>query len=194
MKQGMTVKERIIRSSWDLFYEKGFEDTTLNDIIDAAQISKGTFYYYFRSKNTLLNTLSVLLDDEYMELEEQLTDDMSAFDKLMFLNDKVHTYIGEKISFKLMANQYSSHLLNHEESNLLDKNRYYYQLTYRIVVDGQRKGELINTMTAAEIVNAYSMCERALVTEWCMSDGNIDLGEVSRIYMPMLFAAFKAQP
>lgn len=192
MKEKMSVKERIIRSSWDLFYEKGFEDTTLNDIIEAADISKGTFYYYFRSKNTLLNTLSVLLDDEYMELEEELTDDMTAFDKLMYLNYKVHSYIGDKINYKLMANQYSSHLLNNEESNLLDKNRYYFQLTYRIVVDGQRKGELINHMTAAEIVNAYSMCERALVTEWCMSNGTIDLGEVSRVYMPMLFSAFRA--
>lgn len=192
MRQEMSVKERIIRSSWELFYQKGFEDTTLNDIIEAARISKGTFYYYFRSKNTLLNTLSVLLDDEYRAIEEELTDDMTAFDKLMYLNDKIHTYIGEKISYKLMANQYSSHLLNHEESNLLDKNRYYYQLTYKIVVDGQKKGELIDSLNAVEVVNAYSMCERALVTEWCMSDGNLDLGEISRQYMPMLFAAFKA--
>lgn len=194
MKQEMSVKERIIHSSWNLFFQKGFEDTTLNDIIEAADISKGTFYYYFRSKNTLLNTLSVLLDDKYRELEDELSDDMTAYEKLMYLNDKVHTYIGEKINYKLMANQYSSHLMNHEESNLLDKNRYYFQLTYRIVEEGKRKGELVSHLTAAEIVNAYSMCERALVTEWCMSDGRIDLGEISRVYMPMMFAAFKAQP
>ena len=72
MEKEENIKERIIRKSWNLFSQKGFEKTTLNDIIMSAGISKGTFYYYFRSKDTLLNTLSVIFDEEYRNVEEQM--------------------------------------------------------------------------------------------------------------------------
>ena len=95
MEKEENIKERIIRKSWNLFSQKGFEKTTLNDIIMSAGISKGTFYYYFRSKDTLLNTLSVIFDEEYRNVEEQMPADLDSFEKLMYLNYKIHTYIGE---------------------------------------------------------------------------------------------------
>ena len=45
------TREKIINTAWKLFYEKGFGETTINDILREADISKGTFYYYFRSKD-----------------------------------------------------------------------------------------------------------------------------------------------
>ena len=51
------VKSRIIDAAWGLFSEKGFEATTLNDIIEAAGVAKGNFYYYIRGKDSLLTTL-----------------------------------------------------------------------------------------------------------------------------------------
>ena len=67
-----SVKSRIIDAAWGLFSEKGFEATTLNDIIEAAGVAKGTFYYYFRGKDSLLTTLSVILDNYYAELDKEL--------------------------------------------------------------------------------------------------------------------------
>ncbi|NLA69950.1 MAG: helix-turn-helix transcriptional regulator, partial [Clostridiales bacterium] len=36
MKGKNGIKDRIVEAAWELFHEKGFADTTLNDIIDAA--------------------------------------------------------------------------------------------------------------------------------------------------------------
>lgn len=47
-------KRQIITSARELFIEKGFVDTSINDIIRAAEISKGTFYNHFASKNECL--------------------------------------------------------------------------------------------------------------------------------------------
>lgn len=185
------VKERIIRTSWSLFSQKGFDKTTLNDIITTANISKGTFYYYFRSKDTLLNTLSVIFDEEYRKVEERMPADMDSFDKLMFLNYEVHTYIGENIDSSLLASQYSAQLTNNDESNLLDKNRYYFTLLTKIIEDGQRKKELRSDLSVSEMVKLYSICERAIVTDWCMNNGSYSLGDYSRKVMPILFGKFR---
>ena len=47
-------KRQIITSARDLFIEKGYIDTSINDIIQAAEISKGTFYNHFTSKSECL--------------------------------------------------------------------------------------------------------------------------------------------
>jgi len=50
----ITKKERVIREAYHLFIEKGVQATSIQDILDACGISKGTFYNYFSSKNELL--------------------------------------------------------------------------------------------------------------------------------------------
>lgn len=47
-------KRQIITAARALFIEKGFVDASINDIISAAKISKGTFYNHFSSKNECL--------------------------------------------------------------------------------------------------------------------------------------------
>ena len=65
------VKRRIVDAAWKLFYEKGYDDTTVDDIIKLSDTSKGSFYYYFGSKDSLLDTLSTILDEYYLELEKE---------------------------------------------------------------------------------------------------------------------------
>ena len=44
------TKGKIIAAAWKLFYEQGYEDTTVDEIIRTAQTSKGSFYHYFSGK------------------------------------------------------------------------------------------------------------------------------------------------
>ena len=190
MKEKNSMRQRIIDSAWELFYEKGYEETTIMDIVQKSGVAKGSFYYHFKGKDTLLNTLASLLDRYYEELAEDLPEDMNAFDKLMYLNYRVHSYM-ERIDYKLLANQYATQLTKSEGSNLLDQNRYYFRLIYEIVEEGQKKGELRTDKSVQEIVRFYSMCERALVSDWCMNNGEYSLGEFSKEYMPIMFGAIR---
>ena len=77
-----SVKSRIIAAAWELFRDKGFAGTTVDDIIEKSGTSKGSFYYYFSAKDELLNTLADMLDDCYGELEKKLdpgTDCLRSF-------------------------------------------------------------------------------------------------------------------
>ncbi|WP_409273839.1 TetR/AcrR family transcriptional regulator [Neobacillus sp. SCS-31] len=59
-------KQHVIDTAHHLFFEKGFQSTSIQDILDSSGISKGTFYNYFSSKNELLIEL---IKSIYKQLE-----------------------------------------------------------------------------------------------------------------------------
>lgn len=51
---GNTTRESIVETADRLFYENGYEATSFADIADAVNISRGNFYYHFRTKDEIL--------------------------------------------------------------------------------------------------------------------------------------------
>ncbi|RHR25052.1 TetR/AcrR family transcriptional regulator [Clostridium sp. AF19-22AC] len=186
------VKARIVSAAWQLFHDKGYDHTTVDDIIELSGTSKGSFYYYFNTKDELLSTLSTVLDDYYEELHVDMDKEMNNYDKLLYLNYKVHSMIEERISIDLLASLYSTQLIAKGQRHLLDQNRVYYRLISGIIEDGQKKGQIRQDKSISEITKYYSLCERALISDWCLSRGDYSLGEYSKAYMPIMMEHFKA--
>ena len=193
MASKQNVKRRIVDAAWELFYEKGYDDTTVDDIIRLSETSKGSFYYYFSGKDALLDTLSTILDEYYANLEEELDENMNSFDKLMFLNYKSHLFMETKIDVTLLASLYSTQLIAKGERNLLDQNRTYYRLISRIVEEGHVRNQISREKSIQEITKYYSLCERALVSDWCLNRGSYSLAEYSKEYMPILMEHFRVK-
>lgn len=57
MKKGDERKKEILETAEKLFYQKGFEDTSIQNILDEMKLSKGGFYHHFESKLQLLDAL-----------------------------------------------------------------------------------------------------------------------------------------
>jgi AcrR family transcriptional regulator len=57
VKEPEERKKEILDAAEKLFAGKGYEAATVNDILDAVKIAKGTFYYYFKSKEDVLDAL-----------------------------------------------------------------------------------------------------------------------------------------
>ena len=53
-RQSLERRERLFRAALDLFARKGFAETTVEDITNAADLGKGTFFNYFPSKEHIL--------------------------------------------------------------------------------------------------------------------------------------------
>lgn len=51
------TREKIISAADKLFYERGFEYTSFADIAEAVQISRGNFYYHFKTKDEILDAV-----------------------------------------------------------------------------------------------------------------------------------------
>lgn len=117
-KNARNTRGKIVNAAWKLFYEQGYEDTTVEEIIDLSGTSKGSFYHYFDGKDALLSTLSSLFDEKYEELMPQLTPEMSAIDQLLFLNQELFRMIENSISLDLLARLYSTQLTTSGMKNI----------------------------------------------------------------------------
>ena len=190
-KNAKNTKGKIITAAWDLFYEQGYDDTTVEEIIERSGTSKGSFYHYFEGKDGLLGSLSYIFDEEYEKLQENLSEAMSAFDKLLYLNNRLFSMIEERIDIDLLTRLYSTQLITKGEKHLLDNKRLYYKLLRKIVTDGQKNGELTDSMTVNEIVKLYAMCERALIYDWCLCNGEYSLYAYAKTVMPVFLSKIR---
>ena len=193
-KSGRNTRGRIISAAWQLFYQQGYDNTTVEEIIAASGTSKGSFYHYFEGKDALLSSLSYLFDEKYEELMDRIPEDMNRFDVLMLLNRELFAMIENSISLDLLGRLYSSQLVTRGEKHLLDHNRTYYKLLRHIVREGQERGELRSDVTVNEMVRVYALSERALIYDWCLSGGGYSLMQSASGMLPMFFQGFRVDP
>lgn len=180
------TKSKIVSAAWKLFYEQGYEDTTIEEIIEESGTSKGSFYHYFEGKDALLSSLAYMMDEKYEELEPQIGENENSYDVLLYLNRELLTMIEETINIELLARLYSTQLTTHGDRPLLDHGRTYYKLLRKIISRGRDRGELRQDMSVSEMVRYYAMCERALLYEWCLRKGEYSLSEEAERRFPMM--------
>ena len=189
-KNARNTRGKIVNAAWKLFYEQGYEDTTVEEIIELSQTSKGSFYHYFDGKDALLSTLSSLFDEKYEELTGQLPPDMSAMETLLFLNRELFGMIENSISVELLARLLSTQLTTNGEKHLLDRDRFYYKLLRKIISRGQEAGQLSAHLSVSEMVKRYALCERALMYDWCLCGGEYSLKQYGAEVMPGFLSSF----
>ena len=187
------AKQKIVAAAWQLFYEKGFSKTTVDDIIELSDTSKGSFYYYFNTKDELLNTLSIMLDEQYEILAQGMDPEMNSFEKLLYLNYEIHKWMEENVHIELLTSLYSTQLAANGQSCLLNEDRTYFKLMNRIVREGQLRGQIRVDVPAEEVVKYYAMCERALVSDWCLCRGEFSLEEYNKKYMAYMMEHYQGQ-
>ena len=189
-RKRQTTKSKIVKAAWNLFYKKGYEQTTVEDIISASKTSKGTFYHYFKGKEALLNSLSDLFDEKYEELAAVIDPAMSAYDKLLYLNHELFYMIETSVDIDLLAFLYSSQLTTKGKKSLSDSKRFYFKWITEILEDGLADGEFKDTSSAKELMKIYAMFERALLYDWALFRGKYSLSEYSSRLLPHVLDTF----
>lgn len=89
-------RDEILAAAEQLFMTRGYDNTSVESIIEVVEISKGTFYYYFKSKEELLDALA------YNRAEKAFT----VIDNIVFNNDlnapqRMQLYFQSSRSWKL---------------------------------------------------------------------------------------------
>ena len=179
MEQLNSTKNKISSVAWKLFYEQGYESTTVDQIINECGISKGNFYHYFSAKDDLLNTLSDIFDEEYTKIMDILDVNMNSFDKLITM------------SRHLLATLYSSQIVKKGKKTLLDQQRVYYKVLQQIISEGQNRNQIKNDKSFWELAKIYAMQERAVLYDWCICEGNYPLSSYGIELLEMFLKDFK---
>jgi len=170
-KNPRNTKGRIISAAWKLFYENGYEATTIEDIIRLSETSRGSFYHYFEGKDALLGTLAYVFDEKYESLKDSLDPGPDPLPRLIYLNHELFLMIENGISRDLMTRLLATQLVAQGEKQLLDRNRLYFRLLKTIMAEARAAGYLADDRTDSYYVKSYAMWERALLYDWCLGGG-----------------------
>ncbi len=78
----------------ELFAKKGYEETSVNDILKQIGIAKGTFYHHFKSKEDVLNTFLDLYFKQFAQYMKQLIQDekLNAIEKFKIIMSKSYNF------------------------------------------------------------------------------------------------------
>ena len=190
-KKTKTTKKKIVSAAWRLFYEQGYDNTTVDDIVEESGTSKGSFYHYFDGKDALLSSLSILFDEKYEELWPGIPVEMDSLEKLAYLTRELFGFIEDTVSLELLARLFSSQLITKGERHLLDHSRVYYRVLRTILAEGQQRGQIRDDVTVNELSKLYALLERGLMYDWCICNGDYSLKSYAGRAMPMLLAAFQ---
>lgn len=105
----------ILDSAYELFIEKSFNNTSIDDVVKSAGIAKGTFYLYFKDKHDLMERIiirkgALILRYVLAELKSKKeTCEMSFCDQMLFITDQIVDYLeSHKEIITLMGKNFSS--------------------------------------------------------------------------------------
>ena len=174
--KGEELKQQIIETAWGLFWEKGYEKTTVNDIIEAVGTSKGGFYYHFSAKEDLLNALYSVFDREYKKFYENMDKALPSLVQLKLLSQYVSYFIEGNVSSDLLAALYQSQLVKKCQECFLSPDRYYIRLVKKIIAEGQEKEEIRRDISVEDLSHHVLVLERGIIMDWCVQNGNFSLG------------------
>ena len=89
-RRSAETRERLFRAALRLFAEKGFAETTVEDITNAADVGKGTFFNYFPSKEHILIAFSDMQLSKLQATVDQMRDAARAHALILSVDDASH--------------------------------------------------------------------------------------------------------
>ena len=72
MRKGERRKQELLQIAYRMFISRGYENTSVDDIIEEAGIAKGTYYYYFETKEQMLEEVIGMMIDRETEAARQI--------------------------------------------------------------------------------------------------------------------------
>ncbi|GGN52002.1 TetR/AcrR family transcriptional regulator [Oceanobacillus indicireducens] len=186
------MKGKIIQTAIDLFDEKGFKETSIEDITDNIGATKGTFYYYFKSKQELLKDIHLSFILDLLQKQEEIIRDPSK-NNYQKLYDIIYLIISgiktkgksARIIFREMRHIEEVHL-----EQIKGKRRDFRLNVQALLEDGIAKGHFKNNVRAD--ILAFSILDMVNRTYyWYNPDGEISEEELVNYYLEIILNGIK---
>lgn len=174
------TRQKIYESADQLFQKYGFESVSVDSIVEMAGVSKGSFYVYFESKNSLIEALITdfvyKLDLDYKSFISSFAAGMSASDMLITLVEKIADIMTNSIGYNHIKIIYQVQITKTQNTDaILGYNRDLYKILGDIITRGIQQGEFKTDIYAETIANHFIICIRGLTYEWCVRYPDFDL-------------------
>lgn len=135
-------KEEILRSAAEVFIEKGYHGTTMEEIAARLLMTKGSMYYYFKNKDDLLfHCYQMIMDQSIKHLEEITNSPITATEMLdQAIRAHIKLATSDKAIFMVMDKP-NQHFKDEYLQHILDTRTLYAQYFDKILSLGIEKKE-----------------------------------------------------
>lgn len=149
-------KNIIIEAALKLFSQKGYAETSMDNIVDEAQVSKGGIYNYFKSKEEIFLYIAKDRLNKRHALIEQFPENISSKEKLVkYIHWTLNGLFDEKTSLNARFTfEFWSILSRDEKTSEKAKERYnlFYDELARLLIEGIEKGEFNKELDVKSMV------------------------------------------
>jgi len=181
-RRSAELRERLFRSALGLFAGKGYAETTVEDITEAADVGKGTFFNYFPSKEHVLmafGEMQLARLEQVVSEAEQSGRPMREVMRTLVLRMTEEPVRNPAIVRALLQANLSSVPVRGEMLRIHDRNR---ALLARLIRHGQERGEIRSDLPAEEIAQVWRQTIFGTLMFWSLVG---DASLLERIEMAM---------
>lgn len=169
----MNLRENILKCSYELFCEKGFEKTTVSEIINKVGCSKGGFYHHFKSKEEIMEVITLNYLKKIEEWYERIVNKQEQ--TVLLINElikSINLYKEEQIKewpkiAKLYAYKNSDIVLKKMADRFEDITAQYYT---KLFEKGNREGvffvkypEFLGKLWIREVLDIYKLASEVIL-------------------------------
>lgn len=154
-RRSADIRERLFRSALALFAQKGFAETTVEDITEAADVGKGTFFNYFPSKDHILlafGEMQLSKLESAVELARGSGEPMPEFLRSLGVRMTQEPTRNPAIIRALLQAYLSTTPVR---AAMMDLQRRVHALHTQMIQLGQDRGEIRNDLPASEIAHVF---------------------------------------
>lgn len=186
------MKEKITEESIRLFEKKGFSETSIQEIVDALGVTKGTFYYYFSNKEELLMDIHLGYIDGILHQQEKILSDSTKsckeklFDIVYLL---IHTIEDQGPSARVFFRE-MRHLSKDNLALILPKRDQIRFHIERLLKEGVATGEFRSNLKV-EIVTFGILGITNWSYQWFNPKGEVKDREVVEIFVEMILSGIE---
>jgi AcrR family transcriptional regulator len=175
-RRSIETRERLFRAALKLFADKGLAETTVEDITNAADVGKGTFFNYFPSKEHILIAFSDMQLSKLqatVELMRNKPEPMRSFFRSMTLRmTEEPSRAPDVVRAILQANLSSSSV----RTVMAERNTRAEGLLTQLVKIGQERGEFRRDLPALELAQVFRQTIFGTLLMWSVY-GDASLAE-----------------
>lgn len=188
---GQTVPERLVDAALRLFAERGFEGTSVQDIVEAAHVTKGAMYHYFGAKEDLLveiygRVFRVQFDRLGAIAGRDDTVEQRVFDAAV---DVVESSLVNLESTTIFFRE-MHRLPPVQEREVRTERRRYHELFRGLILEGQHSGAFRDNVIADLVVDYFFGAVHHLPM-WWHADGTLGPTDVGRTFAGLLIGGLQ---